>query len=385
MVFKQIAGLIARRIVFRKQPGDRVAAGERVGLIKFGSRVDVLFGPGMGNRGAPRRARLGRLQRDRPPLATEVRPMGLRERLVDPRSPDRRPRRAAYALPTLFTAGQHLPGLHFHPALVSRRHAGGFGRLRARRENFAVAAEAIGAAVFLDGLDGRIARMTNTISDFGREMDSLADVISFGIAPAVLAFAWGVQFVDPGFGEACAASFSTPATSSRFCSCCAAPRAWRASTFRRTPSPRIPAGPTASISSACPFPPPPAWWPRWCMPSTPQPMAWWPLSVAWLALLALLGFLMVSTWRYYSFKGINLEPRLLAADPDPAGRLHLFHLELFAAGAADHGSGLRGQRHRHSHGRHRAAAPAPAPASSRLRSIKLADNTTLLPWWAARR
>src|SRR6202040_1533503 len=63
-------------------------------------------------------------------------------------------------------------------------------------EQFAVAAKAIGAAVFLDGLDGRIARMTNTTGDFGREMDSLADVISFGIAPAFLAFAWGVQFVD---------------------------------------------------------------------------------------------------------------------------------------------------------------------------------------------
>ena len=45
VVFKQIAGLIARRIVFRKKPGDHVAAGERVGLIKFGSRVDVLLGP----------------------------------------------------------------------------------------------------------------------------------------------------------------------------------------------------------------------------------------------------------------------------------------------------------------------------------------------------
>ena len=45
VVFKQIAGLIARRIVFTKKPGDRVAAGERVGLIKFGSRVDVVFGP----------------------------------------------------------------------------------------------------------------------------------------------------------------------------------------------------------------------------------------------------------------------------------------------------------------------------------------------------
>jgi phosphatidylserine decarboxylase len=45
VAFKQIAGLIARRIVFYKKPGDRVSAGERVGLIKFGSRVDVLLGP----------------------------------------------------------------------------------------------------------------------------------------------------------------------------------------------------------------------------------------------------------------------------------------------------------------------------------------------------
>ena len=63
-------------------------------------------------------------------------------------------------------------------------------------KHFEAAAIAIGVASFLDGFDGMIARMTNTTSDFGREMDSLADVISFGLAPAVLAFAWGVQFVD---------------------------------------------------------------------------------------------------------------------------------------------------------------------------------------------
>ena len=45
VVFKQIAGLIARRIVFTKRVGDKVAMGERIGLIKFGSRMDVIFGP----------------------------------------------------------------------------------------------------------------------------------------------------------------------------------------------------------------------------------------------------------------------------------------------------------------------------------------------------
>ena len=45
VIFKQIAGLIARRIIFTKHPGDTVAAGERIGLMRFGSRMDVLFGP----------------------------------------------------------------------------------------------------------------------------------------------------------------------------------------------------------------------------------------------------------------------------------------------------------------------------------------------------
>src|SRR6202163_236497 len=127
--------------------------------------------------------------------------MALKARFVDPRSPDRRPRRAAYALPTLFTAGNIFLGYisilrSFRGAMLAAAAAPG------AEEHFAVAATAIGAAVFLDGLDGRIARMTNTTSDFGREMDSLADVISFGIAPAFLAFTWGVQFVEPsGLGS----------------------------------------------------------------------------------------------------------------------------------------------------------------------------------------
>ena len=126
--------------------------------------------------------------------------MGLRDKLMDPKSPDRRPRRAAYALPTLFTAGNIFLGFlsilaSFRGAMLAA--AGGAGAA----EQFGVAAKAIGAAVVLDGLDGRIARMTNTTSDFGREMDSLADVVSFGMAPAVLAFSWGVQFLGPGLSD----------------------------------------------------------------------------------------------------------------------------------------------------------------------------------------
>jgi CDP-diacylglycerol--serine O-phosphatidyltransferase len=62
----------------------------------------------------------------------------------------------------------------------------------AMRGDLATAAPFIGVAMVLDMLDGRIARMTGTTSEFGVQLDSLADVISFGMAPAVLAYAWGL-------------------------------------------------------------------------------------------------------------------------------------------------------------------------------------------------
>src|SRR5215472_18631648 len=125
--------------------------------------------------------------------------LSLRERLIDPRSPDRRPRRAAYALPTLFTAGNVFLGFYsllevFQGAMQAVQNAAG------AQAHFQWAAIAIGIAVVLDGLDGRIARMTNTVSDFGREMDSLADVITFGVAPAVLAWMWGFHLLPKTLG-----------------------------------------------------------------------------------------------------------------------------------------------------------------------------------------
>ena len=68
-----------------------------------------------------------------------------------------------------------------------------------------------------------------------------------------------------------------------------------------------------------------------------EPIAWWPLSVAWLALLALLAFLMVSTWRYYSFKGINFGRAYSPLIIILLGALYLRHLELLATGASGHG------------------------------------------------
>ena len=100
----------------------------------------------------------------------------LPKRLMGPHSPDRRPRRAAYVLPTLFTAGNVFLGFlaivkSFQGAMLAM--SGNLGS----NPDFELAAKAIGVAVLLDGLDGYIARMTNTTSDFGREMDSLADLL----------------------------------------------------------------------------------------------------------------------------------------------------------------------------------------------------------------
>src|SRR5579859_1351418 len=124
--------------------------------------------------------------------------LSFKERFIDPRSPNRKPRRAAYALPTLFTAGNIFLGFIAILRAFEAAMQGATGQL-GPNDNLMVAAKAIGAAVVLDGLDGRIARMTNTVSDFGREMDSLADVVTFGIAPAVLGYTWGIQFLptDP--------------------------------------------------------------------------------------------------------------------------------------------------------------------------------------------
>lgn len=84
-----------------------------------------------------------------------------------------------YLLPNLFTTGALFSGFY---AVVASMNG-----------HFDKAAIAIFVAMILDGLDGRVARMTNTQSEFGAEYDSLADMVSFGVAPALVAFSWSLQ------------------------------------------------------------------------------------------------------------------------------------------------------------------------------------------------
>ncbi|MBI3939795.1 MAG: CDP-diacylglycerol--serine O-phosphatidyltransferase [Acidobacteria bacterium] len=92
--------------------------------------------------------------------------------------PRKAPRRSVFILPSAFTVGNIFCGFF---ALISTMHG-----------NYDEAAKAVGIAIVLDGLDGRLARMANATSEFGLQLDSLADVISFGLAPAILMAAWGL-------------------------------------------------------------------------------------------------------------------------------------------------------------------------------------------------
>lgn len=90
----------------------------------------------------------------------------------------RRRRRGIYLLPNLFT--------------TAALFAGFYAVLSANAGRFEAAALAIFAAMLLDGFDGRVARMTNTQTDFGAEFDSLSDMVAFGVAPALVAYEWAL-------------------------------------------------------------------------------------------------------------------------------------------------------------------------------------------------
>ena len=212
---------------------------------------------------------------------------------------DRRPRRftrGVYLLPSMFTMGNLFCGY----ACV----------VYSMRGDFAMAAPLIGVAIVLDMLDGRVARMTGATSDFGLEFDSLADVISFGIAPAVLAFAWGLQplgrmgwaasflFVAAAAVRLARFNIQTGTVDKRY--------------FVGLPSPAAAAVPAATVF-AYPY-------------GFKSPIH----SVAVLAMVIVPALLMVSTIRFRSFKTFDLGVRrsyavlilfavafaLLAAQPD---------------------------------------------------------------------
>lgn len=222
-----------------------------------------------------------------------------------PRPKHPRRRRAAYALPTLFTAGNLFLGFlsilqSFEAVMLAKSGHLGFN------PHFKLAAVTIAVAVFLDGLDGRIARLTNTVSEFGRELDSLADAITFGVAPAVLAFTWGVAFVDPTLGGDLQDHLRRAGYFMAFLFLlCGAARLARFN-IQVDPIPKNPGRPDRKYFVGLPIPAAAGLIAMIVYATGSEPLEWWVLSAGWLVLLAALSVLMVSTWRYRSFKDFNL-------------------------------------------------------------------------------
>ncbi len=230
----------------------------------------------------------------------------LSDRLIDPRSATRRPRRVAYVLPTFFTAANIFLGF------VSILQAVKGALLVASQQNygwnphFELSAKMIGIAMVLDGLDGRIARMTNTVSDFGRELDSLADVITFGIAPAVLAYTWGIQFLGPGIDPAFREQLQNTGYFATFMYLvCGAARLSRFN-VQVNPVPKNPGRADRKYFVGLPIPAAASLLAAVVFAANSAPIVSWPFAVLWMSLVAIIGFLMVGTWRYRSFKDLNL-------------------------------------------------------------------------------
>ena len=182
-------------------------------------------------------------------------------------------RRGIYILPNLFT--------------TAALFAGFFAIVQAMNLNFDQAAAAIFVAMVLDGLDGRVARLTKTQSAFGAEYDSLADVISFGAAPALVVYEWALRDMGKlGWGAA-------------FIYCaCAALRLARFNTLLEVADKRwfqgLPSPSAAALVAGFVF----------VMDDyviDPQAVRWWAFAITLFA-----GLTMVSNLKFWSFKTINL-------------------------------------------------------------------------------
>lgn len=221
------------------------------------------------------------------------------------RMPRRKRNRPRVALPTLFTVGTLFCGYY---TLVQTVKAIALPASRSAEAALLLdyAAIAIGIAMLTDGLDGRIARLTGSTSEFGGELDSLADCITFGAGPALLAYAWGMRGALPPGGSPL---LELLPSLGYFCTflylTCGAARLARFN-VQKDPQPRNPGPAHRKYFVGMPIPPAAGLLGAFVHFSYGRPIAhWWPAGLLWCVLLAGLGFLMISSWRYRSFKELK--------------------------------------------------------------------------------
>ena len=186
-------------------------------------------------------------------------------------------RKGIYPLPNLFTTGALFSGFY---AIVASMNG-----------HFENAAIAIFISMILDGMDGRVARMTNTQSDFGAEYDSLADMVSFGVAPALVSFTWALQ--DLGKVGWVAAFIYVAGAALRLARFNTQLEVADKNFFTGLASPSAAAIVAGMV---------------WVFSETGVPGR----EMAWLMALVvpIAGILMVSNVRYHSFKGLDLRGKV---------------------------------------------------------------------------
>lgn len=213
----------------------------------------------------------------------------------------RRLRKGMYILPSLFTTANIAFGYY---AILQVTH-GSSGQ----PWYFDNAAKAIGFAVLFDGLDGRIARLTKTSSDFGRELDSLADVITFGVAPAMLAWMWGFRLLPAAdLGDLYPKLVQLGAIASFLFLMAGTSRLARFN-ITSNPQPSNPGRPGKKYFVGMPIPAGAGVIAAVVHFSMGEPVVSWWTAVTWMMLVVAVAYLMVSTWRFYSFKDIDFRSR----------------------------------------------------------------------------
>lgn len=216
--------------------------------------------------------------------------------------PSKRLRKGMYILPSLFTTANIALGYY---AILQVTHG-----TPQDPSHFDNAAKAIGFAVLFDGLDGRIARITHTSSDFGRELDSLADVITFGVAPALLGWMWGFRQLPSflGSSELTGKLIQLGAVASFLFLIAGASRLARFN-ITTNAQPSNPGRPGKKYFVGMPIPAAAGVVAAVVHFSAGDPLGSLWACVAWMLIMIAAGYLMVSTWRFYSFKDIDLRAR----------------------------------------------------------------------------
>jgi CDP-diacylglycerol---serine O-phosphatidyltransferase len=236
------------------------------------------------------------------------------------RSPERRRRgrlrRGLYILPSLFTSGNIAAGYY----AITQSLQGSVQEPR----HFDYAALAIGFAIPFDAIDGRIARMTKTTSEFGKELDSLADVITFGVAPSLLAFTWGFQMLPTAMDPVLRQRMVQWGAFVCFLFLlCGAGRLARFN-ISVTPVPTNPGRPGRKYFVGMPIPAAAGVIAAVVHFFLGTPVPNWRVAIMWMLLVLLIGLLMVSTWRFWSGKEIDL------SDRHPFQRIVLMGLAIYA-------------------------------------------------------